>query len=199
MREDRWGKGMFVVVLVFYLVLVAGTLLFMGLQKRVDDSAFDKGLASMEVRQASDGTIITSTTYYSSTAPSNLGAFDPALGQVRSYAIGLAIALISAIIGAALLLIYGAFYVNNSKDANSPLGLPRDTVRVFVMIIIAFSILVFAFLPSSWTDSRAVSFLLGLLSTVVGFYYGTQGNEGGNKSGREKPKQEPGKLNGPTG
>jgi hypothetical protein len=102
-----------------------------------------------------------------------LGIFDPALGKLAGYAVGPLIALIGALIETSLLLIYGAFYINNGTYANEPLGLPPGIVRVFVVIIVSLTLLTFTLLPDAWGSNKAVSFLLGLFSTIIGFYFGS--------------------------
>jgi hypothetical protein len=81
----------------------------------------------------------------------------------------------AALIETSLLMIYGAFYVNDKANAKNSLGLPKSSVRVFLIIIIFLAILIFALLPGAWHD--VITFLLGTISTIIGFYFGTRQND----------------------
>jgi hypothetical protein len=48
---------------------------------------------------------------------------------------------------------------------------------VFVLIIVVLTLLIFALLPEQWGNNKSVSFLFGLFSTVIGFYFGTRADE----------------------
>ncbi len=170
--SDLWGRAVFYFLIVSTACAVLATLWVLGnthdLSRQITSTTVTKGPNNSE-------TII--TTYLTSTLPTtttlHLGAFDPGLGRVQGYAIGFVIVLIGATIEIALLLVYGAFYIHDRRPGTNNLGLPKGLVRVFLLLIVSLAILTFAFLPSVWGDNRAVAFLLGLFSTVVGFYYGS--------------------------
>ncbi len=103
-----------------------------------------------------------------------LGMFDPRLGDARRYLIGAFIFIAASLIECVLYLLYATFYVNDPNNGKgNTLGLPQGTVRVFILIIVVLSLLLFALLPGSLGDNKAVILLFGILSTVVGFYYGS--------------------------
>jgi hypothetical protein len=110
-----------------------------------------------------------------------LGIFDPRLGDARRFLLGLLVFLAAGVVETALFLVYAAFYINDERNKNQNLGLPQGTVRVFILIIIVEALLIFAMLPGSLGDNKAVILIFGILSTIVGFYYG---------SSKEKESQE---------
>lgn len=118
-------------------------------------------------------TAVTRSSSLVATPAAGLGVFDPMFGDARRFLISLLIFIVAAIVETSLFLIYGAFYVNSPVNNTQPLGLPNGVVRVFLLILVVLVILVFAFLPSGWGENKAVTFLFGALSTVVGFYYGS--------------------------
>jgi hypothetical protein len=127
--------------------------------------------------------IITTTTYLTPTL--SYGAFDPALGATAPLAVGLLILIVGALIEIALIVWYGSFYLGDSRSAY-PLSLPLGTIRVLVIIMVILVLLVFAFLPAPWSENNAVLFLFGLLSTVVGFYFGSStGRATGGNAARD--------------
>jgi|GEM_PF-2495272 len=103
-----------------------------------------------------------------------LGMLDPRLGDARRYLVGAFIFIAASLIECVLYLLYATFYVNDPRNSGSnSLGLPQGTVRVFILIIVVLALLLFALLPGSLGDNKAVILLFGILSTVVGFYYGS--------------------------
>jgi hypothetical protein len=167
-----WGKGIFLALIL--IIPLAAFISLVVLTVTVDRNP-DHSI--VQVIKETRGSIITTTTVYM-TPTASLGAADPALGKMSGFFIGPIIFLIVAILETALLLIYGAFYVNAEQYKSYALGLPQGAVRVFVLIIVVLTILTFAFLPAQWGDNKAVVFLFGLLSTVVGFYFGSRSDAG---------------------
>lgn len=168
-HERDWGKAVFVFLLAIIPLGVLGSLLWLNY---IIEANPDRRIGSITVTQGQTGDIVTTTTYLSPTL--SLGAFDPALGKVANYAIGPLAFLIGTIIEMSLLLVFGSFYFGRARDGLSVQGPEQQLVRVFLVIIVSLTILTFAFLPSQWGDNKAVVFLFGLLSTVVGFYFGSQ-------------------------
>ena len=192
--RDPWGKAAFVMLL---FIIPAGVIYSITQLTSVVSENPDRSVLSTVVTRnpAAPGqpeTVVTTTNYVTTTV--SLGALDPALGKVRGFFIGTLIFLVGAILETALLLIYGAFYVNSAAVKGQPLGLPEGSVRVFILILVVLTLLSFALLPNDWGDNKAVVFLFGMLSTVVGFYYGSRasaskiGSPGtGAESNEDKP------------
>jgi len=172
--EQTSGKGVFLALLIFIPLLVLLALYYLHGRAEQVAQFEERGQVTIVTLQT-DGTVITTTTFL--TPSLELGAFDPGLGRMGSFAVGPIIALLGGIIETSLLLVFGAFYVNKAENKENSLGLPPNTVRVFVLIIVVLTIMVFALLPSAWGDNKAVVFLFGLLSTVVGFYFGSSKDE----------------------
>lgn len=82
--------------------------------------------------------------------------------------------VITIILEIFLIILYAIFFVNDEVNKNLPLGLPQATVRVFLVSIIVLVILIFAPLPDQWGGNKAAVLLFGLLSTVIGFYFGSR-------------------------
>ncbi|HKP54842.1 MAG TPA: hypothetical protein VJ183_19580 [Chloroflexia bacterium] len=183
--DDRLGKRIFAFLLILIPLIVAVALIVLTTTIAQEP---DRSITSTIATQSSDGRTITTTTTYL-TPTLGLGAFDPAIGKIRGFVIGPLIVLIGGILEASLLLVYGTFYVTYGRsDERTPLGLPSGAVRAFVLIIIILAIIAFAFLPEAWGDNRAVTFLLGLFSTIVGFYFGSRKDEDARKAGEDKAK-----------
>lgn len=170
---DRGGRILFVVLLLLIPVTTVVSLIFL---TNVINEQPDSSIISVTTTSGQDGGTLTTTRYLTPTA--SLGVFDPALGKVRGFAIGPLIVLIGGILEAALLLVYGTFYVSYGASAmKTSLGLPPGAVRAFVLIIVILAIVSFALLPADWGDNKAVTFLLGLFSTIIGFYFGSRKDE----------------------
>jgi hypothetical protein len=179
-NRDPKGAQLFRGLLLFVPMAVVATLIWLAL-------GFNK---PAPVQPVPITTVVqrgeeTSTTTTFITPTLTFGAFDPALGATGPLAVGLLVLIIGALIEMALIVWYGSFYLGDSRSAY-PLSLPLGTIRVLVIIMVIFVLLVFALLPTQWGENKAVLFLFGLLSTVVGFYFGSstggRSAEGGNTS-----------------
>ena len=110
--------------------------------------------------------------------PGSFGVFDTnqsgGLPLYAKFLIATIILITGSVLEMFLIILYAAFFVNDPANNGLPMGLPPATVRVFLVGIIVLVILVFAMLPNLWGDNKAVVLLFGLLSTVVGFYFGSR-------------------------
>jgi hypothetical protein len=115
--------------------------------------------------------------------PGSFGAFDTnQSGQLSTYSrylIAAVIMVIGLILEIFLIIFYAALFVYDPDNVRQPLGLPPATVRVFLISLIVMIIVIFAFLPDFWGNNKAVVLLFGLLSTIIGFYFGSRAGEGG--------------------
>ena len=98
---------------------------------------------------------------------SHLGVFDPTLGKANKFLISLLIFLAASIVETSLYLVYGAFYINNPLYIRQALWLLPGMVRMFLMIIIVFTLVLFAILTNVWGVNKAVVLLFEIISTVV--------------------------------
>ena len=186
---DRWGRIVLrVLLLLIPVATIAATAYIIAWY------SFPKAsdLVPSTVTQTTvNGATAITTTIITATAPittTSGGAFDAGLGEGRRFAIAALIFLLGAIVETVLLMLYGTFYVNDQQNRDEPLGLAFGTVRTFLLILIVLILLIFALLPFDWGENKAVTFLFGLLPTVVGFYYGmrsaTPASAGGNAGTR---------------
>lgn len=164
---DYWGRFWFRVVLILVPAVTLGATVYIML-------CFPYPKSGAPVSSVAPQTALSATTPITPTV--GLGAFDQALGDGRRFAVGVLVLLVGAIIETVLLLAYGAFYVNDPQNKSNPLGLPTTTVRVFLLVFIILALLIFALLPEAWGENKAVTFLLGSVSTIVGFYFGSRGS-----------------------
>src|SRR5262249_18534638 len=123
-------------------------------------------IAQVEERS---GSVITTTTYFTSTAP--LGALDPALGPNSWLATSILILVFGSAVELALIIWYGSYYLGR-PESKHPLALPIGTVRVFLILLVFISVILFTLLPTSWSENRAAISLANLFAAVVGFYFG---------------------------
>jgi hypothetical protein len=188
--DDDWGKIVFrgLLVIIPLGAVVAIFWLAIGYPVFLKDEPVTVPMVTTvtEVRSATPGaasSIVTTTMPITNTG--TMGIFDPSLSSTARpnlFLMGTLIFILSSIIETSLLLVYGAFYVNSRRHADEPLGLPPGTVRIFILILVTFVLIVFAMLPSAWGDNKAVVLLFGLLSSVVGFYFGSGAFQEGAKS-----------------
>ena len=183
-EEDPAGRTVFRLLLVLIPIGAAVSELWLNigypLWLRDSATAGSSQVITQVQPSLTPGVNITTTTTIPITSTGALGAFDPALngaGNINVFLLGVLVFMIAGIVETSLLLVYGAFYVNDPVNNNQMLGLPPGTVRIFLLIIIIFIIAFFALLPNSWGDNKAVVFLFGTLSTVVGFYFGSRRDE----------------------
>jgi hypothetical protein len=110
--------------------------------------------------------------------PGSFGVFDLTssanLSAFTKFLVAIIVLIAAAIIEMLLMTLYAAFFVNDPMNAQLSLGLPPATVRVVLVGLIVLVILVFSLLPEVWGGNRAVVLLFGLLSTVIGFYFGSR-------------------------
>ncbi len=135
---------------------------------------------------AAPSSIITSTYPISNTG--TLGIFDPALGsnsKPNLFLFGLLIFLVASIVETSLIMIYGTLYVNREENKDSPLGLPQGATRIFLLIIVILVLITFSLLPGSWGDNKTVGIMFGILSTIVGFYFGSGAVSDGIRQGKQ--------------
>lgn len=99
-------------------------------------------------------------------------AFD--VPHYSTYLTIIVIWIVTGLLEMFLVILYAAFFVNDPKNANLPLGLPVATVRVFLIVVVVLTIILFALWPDLWGSNKAVVLLFGLLSTVIGFYFGSR-------------------------
>jgi hypothetical protein len=123
-----------------------------------------------------------SVTADTNSAAVTLGIFDPRLGDARRFLMGLLVFMIAGLIEVSLFLVYAAFYINDPRNIGQNLGLPQGTVRVFILIIVVDALIIFAMLPGSLGDNKGVITIFGVLSTIVGFYYGSSKDKGSQDS-----------------
>jgi hypothetical protein len=110
--------------------------------------------------------------------PGSFGVFDLTssanLSAFTKFLVAIIVLIAAAIVEMLLITLYAAFFVNDPLNTQLSLGLPPATVRVVLVGLIVLVILVFSLLPEVWGGNRAVVLLFGLLSTVIGFYFGSR-------------------------
>lgn len=110
--------------------------------------------------------------------PGSFGVFDLSssanLSAFTKFLVAIIVLIAAAIVEMLLITLYAAFFVNDPLNTQLSLGLPPATVRVVLVGLIVLVILVFSLLPEVWGGNRAVVLLFGLLSTVIGFYFGSR-------------------------
>src|SRR5437867_5393324 len=81
--------------------------------------------------------------------PGTFGIFDPAqnVSSYAKYLVAALIGTIAAILEMFLVILYAAFFVNDPRFSQNPLGLPVGTVRVLLFGVVVLIILVLSALP----------------------------------------------------
>jgi len=104
------------------------------------------------------------------------GIFDQSgnLASYSKYLVATLILIVTVTLEMFLVIVWGALFVNDDRFALMPLGLPIATVRVFLILLVILVILLFTLLPDQWGSNKAVVLLFGLLSTIIGFYFGNR-------------------------
>lgn len=163
-RRDPTGAWVFRLLLLLVPLATAGLMLWLVQANNAPRERTPTVVVAQQV-----GSVITTTTYYSPTM--GLGAFDPGLGAGSTLAGWILLLVVAAAIEIALIVWYGSFYLGSSRSF--PLSLPLGTVRVLIILMVLLTLLIFALLPASWGENKAVVSLFSLLATVVGFYFGS--------------------------
>ncbi len=73
---------------------------------------------------------------------------------------------------------------NTKKWYNNPLGMPRGSIRAIIALLFVITLLLIAE-PVSGDDSGQSEWLLGILGTIIGFYFGERGSETSKKESSE--------------
>ena len=108
--------------------------------------------------------------------PGVFGIFDPSgnLASYSKYLVATLILIVTVTLEMFLVIMWGALFVNDEANVKNPLGLPIATVRVFLILLVILVIILFTLLPDQWGSNKAVVLLFGLLSTIIGFYFGNR-------------------------
>jgi hypothetical protein len=170
-RDNGWLQAILLGLMVVVLVTAVGLIIMV-----VREPTSSSIAAATPTGTAAPGSLIPMPGSVTSTVPGSLGAFDSG-GTLQIYAkylVATIILVAAGVLEMFLIILYAAFFVNDPVNAQSALGLPPATVRVFLVAIIVLIVFVFAILPDIWGSNKAVVLLFGLLSTVVGFYFGSR-------------------------